>query len=204
MYNPAVFREERTEVLHKAIRSHPLGLLITYGPSGLTANPLPFVLSADERPVLSAHLSKANPQIWDLEAGSPTLVIFQGPQAYISPSWYPGKREHGKVVPTWNYVVVQARGKPRLVNDVDWLREHVDALTIEHEAAFDDPWAVSDAPAAYVDKQLQGIIGIQIQVEELQGKWKVSQNKSDADRTSVSDGLRSQCAHGMASLIAEN
>lgn len=205
MYNPSVFREERLEVLQQAIRSHPLGLLITYGQSGLTANSVPFLLvSSRSETILSVHLSKANKQIEDIESGSPALVVFQGPQAYVSPSWYPGKREHGKVVPTWNYVMVQVRGNPEIRHGVEWLSKHVEALTNEHEAAFVDPWQVSDAPSSYINKQLTGILGIQILVEDIQGKWKVSQNKSSTDRKGVSEGLRSQCQHDLARLIDEH
>lgn len=201
MYRPPAFREDRPELLHAAIRAHPLATLVTHGPSGLTANLLPFTLVPGENgpDLLRAHLAKANPQLADLRAGGEALVIFQGPQAYVTPSWYPSKQEHGKVVPTWNYILVQAHGRPRVIDDADWLRAQIDALTNLQEGGRDDPWTVTDAPPDYVAAQLKGIAGVEIAVDRIEGKWKASQNQPAANREGVVAGLREQ---DPASLMA--
>lgn len=194
MYRPPAFREDRPELLHAAIRAHPLATLVTHGPSGLTANLVPFTLVSGEGSpdLLRAHLAKANPQLADLRARGEALVIFQGPQAYVTPSWYPSKQEHGKVVPTWNYILVQAHGRPRVIDDTDWLRAQIDALTHLQEAGRDDPWAVADAPADYVAAQLKGIAGVEIAIERIEGKWKTSQNQPAVNHEGVVAGLRGQ------------
>jgi transcriptional regulator len=194
MYRPPAFREDRPELLHAVIRAHPLATLVTHGPSGLTANLVPFTLvpGEDGPDLLRAHLARANPQLADLRAGGEALVIFQGPQAYVSPSWYPSKREHGKAVPTWNYILVQAHGRPRVVDDAAWLRAQIDALTTLQEAGRADPWAVADAPADYVTAQLKGIAGVEIAIERIEGKWKASQNQPAANHAGVVAGLREQ------------
>lgn len=196
MYVPPAFREDRPELLHAAIRAHPLATLVTHGPSGLTANLVPFILTAgdDGRGLLRTHLAKANPQLADLRAGDEALVIFQGPQAYVTPAWYPSKQAHGKVVPTWNYIVVQARGRPQVIDDTDWLRSQIDALTTLQEAGQPNPWSVADAPPDFVAAQLKGIAGIEIPVDRIEGKWKASQNQPAANRAGVLAGLREQDA----------
>ncbi|WP_343521425.1 FMN-binding negative transcriptional regulator [Sphingomonas sp.] len=201
MYRPPAFREDRPELLHAAIRAHPLATLVTHGPAGLTANLVPFTLVPGEGgpDLLRAHLARANPQLSDLRAGGEALVIFQGPQAYVTPSWYPSKREHGKVVPTWNYILVQAHGRPRVIDDADWLRAQIDALTAQQEADRSEPWAVTDAPPDYVAAQLKGIAGVEIAVERIGGKWKASQNQPAANCEGVVAGLRAQ---DPASLMA--
>ena len=192
MYRPPAFREDRPELLHAAMRAHPLATLVTHGPAGLTANLVPFTLvpGEDGPDLLRAHLARANPQLVDLRAGGEALVIFQGPQAYVTPSWYPSKQEHGKVVPTWNYILVQAHGRPKVFDDAGWLRAQIDALTTLQEADRDDPWAVNDAPADYVAAQLKGIAGVEIAVERIEGKWKASQNQPAANHAGVVTGLR--------------
>jgi transcriptional regulator len=192
MYQPPHFREERLALQHALIRRCPLGLLVSAGPSGPTANPLPFVLdaAASERGTLRAHLARANPQ-WR-ELGGEALVVFQGAEGYVTPSWYATKRETGKVVPTWNYVMVQARGPVRVIEDEGWLREQIEALTRMQEGARSEPWAVDDAPAPFVAAQIRGIVGIEIEIARLEGKWKVSQNRPEADRRGVADGLRAE------------
>ena len=197
MYLPSHFAEQRPEVLHQLIHDHPLGLLITLGGSadagGLQANPVPFFLDADPAGgpgILRAHVARANPVWREARADVEALVVFQGAQAYISPSWYPAKAEHGKVVPTWNYVMVQGRGTLRAVDDAQWLRAFVGRLTQHHEAAQAKPWAVTDAPPEYIDSMLRAIVGIEIVLSSLVGKWKVSQNRSVAERTGVVRGLR--------------
>ena len=190
MYLPAHFEESRPEVLHQALHDHPLGLLVTHGANGLAANPLPFLLDveADGSRVLRGHVARANP-LWREAAGTASLVVFQGPQAYVSPAWYPSKAETGKVVPTWNYVMVQARGVLRAVDDAAWLHACVSRITARHEAPRAAPWAVTDAPEDYIATMLRAIVGIEIRVESLVGKWKVSQNRSAADREGVVRGL---------------
>ncbi len=189
MYLPAHFEETRSEVLHTLIRSHPLGLLVSHGASGLQANSVPFLIDPEPAPwgTLRAHVARANP-VWR-EADGEVLVAFQGAQAYVSPGWYPSKAEHGKVVPTWNYVMVQARGRLRAIEDAAWLHALVTRLTNLHEATQAKPWAVDDAPPAFIDTMLRAIVGIEIELTSLQGKWKVSQNRSAADRDGVALGL---------------
>ena len=186
MYCPSLFREDRLEVLHALIRSHPLGLLISHGPSGLLANLLPFVLKTggSERGVLQAHMARANPQWRELE-GQDVLVVFRGTDAYVSPSLYATKHETGKVVPTWNYAMVQARGKVGLRDQVEWLTPQLSALTSGREANRPRPWAVTDAPADYIETQKKAIVGLEIEIAALDGKWKVSQNQPEANRRSV-------------------
>lgn len=167
-----------------------MGLLITAGPGGLQANPVPFQLIADPAGVvLRAHLSRANPQLTDID-GADCLVVFQGPQAYVSPSWYATKAETGKVVPTWNYITVQARGRARRIDDPAWLRVQIAALTETQETGLDAPWAVEDAPDDFVAAQIKGIVGVEIPVDRMDGKWKLSQNRNAADQAGVVDGLQ--------------
>ncbi|MEO8756789.1 MAG: FMN-binding negative transcriptional regulator [Devosia sp.] len=203
MYQPPAFREDRLDVLHALIERHRLGTLVTHGPGGLVANLVPFTIdkTRGERGVLRAHLARANDQFAALVTGSETLVLFQGPQTYITPSWYPSKREHGKVVPTWNYAAVQVRGRPRVFEDAGWLRTQIDELTRSQESARHEPWAVSDAPARYVDAQLRGIFGIEIPIEQIEGKWKTSQNRPETDRVGVAAGLTADGATEMAALV---
>lgn len=190
MYAPPAFVEDRPDVLYDLIRTHPLGLLITAGPGGLLANPVPFQLIADPAgAVLRAHLSRANPQLADID-GADCLVVFQGPHAYVSPSWYATKAETGKVVPTWNYITVQARGQARRIDDPAWLRVQIAALTRGQEAGFTTPWTVEDAPGDFIAAQVKGIVGVEIPVERMDGKWKLSQNRNAADRAGVVDGLQ--------------
>ena len=193
MYLPKHFEESRAEVLHELIRAQPLGLLVTLNDAGLQANNVPFVLDADPAGgpgILRAHVARAN-AVWretrgDVEA----LVVFQGPQAYVSPGWYPSKAEHGRVVPTWNYVTVQARGPLRAIDDAAWVHAFVTRLTTRHEAVQARPWAVADAPPDFIETMTRAIVGIEITLTALTGKWKVSQNRSAADRAGVVSGLQ--------------
>jgi transcriptional regulator len=207
MYQPPHFREDRLEVQHALIRMHPLGLLVSAGKGGLMANPVPFLLlpDASEHGTLHCHVSRANPHWRELGAVEECLVVFQGPQQYITPSWYETKRETGKVVPTWNYATVHAWGKPHVIEDTEWLRRNVEGLTRSHEGARPAPWAVDDAPPEYVAAQLRGIVGIEIPIARIEGKWKVSQNRPEADRAGVVAGLRKhgEASAPMASLVAE-
>jgi transcriptional regulator len=194
MYTPAHFKEERTEALHQLVHDHPLGLLITLGPEGMDATPIPFLLDTepDGTAVLRAHVARANPVWREARTDVDTLVVFQGPQAYMSPSWYPSKADTGKVVPTWNYITVQARGQLVVRDDAEWLRGFVTRLTQRHEAVQAKPWAVTDAPADYIDTMLRAIVGIEIPLTSLKGKWKMSQNHPAANRRGAAQGLRRQ------------
>lgn len=193
MYLPAAFRVDETSALHSLIRAFPLGTLITAGSGGLQASPLPFLLDPDSGPhgVLRAHMARANPQLDALRAGHECLVSFHGPQGYVSPSWYPSKRQHHKVVPTWNYAVVQVRGRATVVEDAERLRAHVAALTAEHEARRDPPWSPDDAPPDFLARMLQAIAGIAIAIDAIEGKFKLSQNRDAADRDAVAAALGS-------------
>lgn len=204
MYQPPHFREEDLSVQHALIRAHPLGLLVTAGASGLVANPVPFHLDAEasEKGTLRLHLARANGQWKDIRDGAPVLAVFQGADSYITPSWYQTKRETGKVVPTWNYAIVQARGTARVVEDAAWLLAQINAITSQHEENRAAPWAVGDAPEDFIRAQLKGIVGIEIEIAGIEGKWKVSQNRPAADREGVAEGLAQTPDHAdMAELV---
>jgi transcriptional regulator len=194
MYLPSHFEETRPGVLHELVRTHPLGLLVTQDDGGLLqANTVPFLLDADPAGgpgILRAHVARANPVWRESRGDAESLVVFQGPQAYVSPSLYPSKAEHGKVVPTWNYVMVQARGPLRVIDDSAWVQALVTRLTERHESPRAEPWAVTDAPDDYIATMLRAIVGIEIVLSSLTGKWKVSQNRSAADRAGVARGLQ--------------
>jgi transcriptional regulator len=194
MYEPPLHRKESLEAQHALIRSQPLGLLICNGPAGLEANTIPFLIdaSASKLGTLRAHMARANKQWRSLGKADEALVVFQGPDRYISPNWYATKRETGKVVPTWNYVMVQARGKPRVIEDAEWLRAQIDELTRTHEGRRPAPWAVSDAPADFIAMQIKAIVGLEIEIAHIAGKWKVSQNRPAPDREGVVAGLTAE------------
>jgi transcriptional regulator len=191
MYVPAHFEETRTEVLHRLIREHSQAVLVTLGSGGLAANHIPFELDPDPAPfgTLRGHVARANPVWQDFSKDMEALVVFQGPQAYISPSWYETKKQTGKVVPTYNYIVVHAHGALRVVQDQAWLRALVERLTNRFEGQRTEPWRVSDAPGEFVDKMLGAIVGLEMPVTRLIGKWKVSQNRPQVDRDGVVKGL---------------
>lgn len=194
MYLSHHFAESRVEVMHALMRAHPLGVLVANTAEGMDANHVPFVADLEPAPWgrLRCHVARANP-IWSaLEQANDVLVIFQGAEAYVSPSVYEAKRKDGKVVPTWNYVAVHAYGKARVVHERAWLFEQLHALTTVHESGRPEPWRVDDAPADYTDKLIQAIVGIEITIDKLIGKWKVSQNRSRADRSSIAADLRAQ------------
>ena len=204
MYQPPHFREEDLGTQHALIRAHPLGLLITAGDGGLIANPVPFHLRTDPSPkgTLQAHIAKANGQWREIQAGAPVLVVFQGVDSYVTPSWYATKQETGKVVPTWNYAIVQVHGDARIIDDPSWLREQIGALTGENENSRPQPWGVDDAPPEFISAQLKGIIGIEIDIAAIDGKWKVSQNRPVADRQGVAQGL-DEIRHADAAEMAD-
>ncbi|MBI5258214.1 MAG: FMN-binding negative transcriptional regulator [Burkholderiales bacterium] len=194
MYLPSHFEETRPGPLHELIHAQPLGLLVREGPAGAegpVADALPFLLEPSPAPLgtLVAHVARANP-VWREAQGAPVLVVFQGPQAYISPNWYPSKDEHGKVVPTWNYTLVQARGRLEVLDDAASVRDIVQRLTTRHEATQPRPWGLGDAPPEYIETLLRAIVGIRIPLISLVGKFKHSQNRPAAERGGVVRGLR--------------
>lgn len=210
MYNSKLHEENRLDVLHQLIRDYPLATLVVMGEGELVANAIPFYLdrSRGELGTLVAHISRANP-LWQLPATNiSALIIFQGAQSYITPSWYTTKAETGKVVPTWNYVVVQARGTPQFIHDRDWLLAHVNQLTDTHEQGRDVPWQVGDAPEEFIERLLNGIVGVEIPLENISGKWKTSQNRPEADKQGVIKGLQDNGGHPddlvMADLVKQH
>lgn len=191
MYVPPAFREDRLPLLHQAMRAAGLVTLVTVSEAGPFASHLPLLLDEADGPhgTLHGHIARANPQWNNALPGTRALAIFAGPDAYVSPSWYPSKREHGRVVPTWNYVTVHAAGAIEFFDDTERLHRLVSRLTDQREAARADPWAVSDAPTDFVAAQLRGIVGLTLRIDRLQGKWKLSQNRNDADRAAVISAL---------------
>lgn len=197
MYIPDMFREDRTETPHDAVRTIGFATLIT---EGLEANHLPMLLQEGANgQVLRGHVARANP-VWKKGDGA-ALAIFLGPHAYVSPNWYPSKAETGKAVPTWNYIAVHAHGPIRWVEDADWLRTHVGALSAAHEAGRDVPWMISDAPMAYIDSMLRGIVGFELAIETLEGKYKLSQNREPADYAGAREGLMREGREDVARLM---
>jgi transcriptional regulator len=207
MYRIAAFREDRIEVMQQLMREHPLATLVTAIDGQPEANHLPLLLDPEPAPLgrLLGHVARANPLWRRAGDGVAALAIFHGPQAYITPSWYATKRETGAVVPTWNYAVVHASCRLSVHDDRDWLRDLVTRLTDLHEAARPAPWAVGDAPADYLGRMLGAIVGIELAVEALEGKWKTSQNRTAADRAGVVEGLAAEAdemSRAMAALVA--
>ena len=191
MFQPAIFQEDRLDVMQGLMRAHPFATLISSATGELTADHIPMILHDDEdaHGVLRGHVSVGNPLFKKTDGALDVLAVFQGPHTYITPSWYASKQEHGKVVPTWNYAVVHARGTLNFNRDESWLLRHLHDLTQQHEGHRPNPWAVSDAPEGFVKHQLRGLVGFEIQVSNIDGKWKVSQNKNEADKTGVATGL---------------
>jgi transcriptional regulator len=191
MYTPSHFEETRPDVLHALVREHPFGLLITQHGARIEANGLPFLLDGDRgaHGTLRAHVARTNPVWREARADVYSLIVFQGPQTYVSPAWYATKAETGKVVPTWNYVIVEARGRLQVRDDPAWVRRLIGELTDRHESKRAAPWKVDDAPADFVATMVRAIVGIEIELVSLSGKWKVSQNRPAADREGVVRGL---------------
>jgi len=202
MYLPKHFAQTDIAALHALMDAHPLATLVTHGPEGIDANHIPLHLDAGAGPngTLRGHVARANPLARAAAVDVEILAIFQGPQSYISPTSYATKAEHGKVVPTWNYTAVHAWGRLRLIDDPQWLLAQVHTLTATHEAALQHPWQVSDAPADYIEKMLGAIVGIEIVIDRLVGKWKVSQNQPPANQASLVAALAGQ---PMAELIRQ-
>jgi len=204
MYTPAHFRESRLSTLHALIQAYPFATLAGVASAGIEAVHLPLLLSGSDGPfgALHGHVARANPVWRTLGNGSEVLAIFQGPNRYISPNWYPSKHEHGKVVPTWNYLVVHARGSIRWIDDPEWVRRHVEETVRTHESHQDHPWSVADAPRDFITRMLGGIVGFEVRVASMDGKWKLSQNRNPADRLGVIEGLQNQ-SNTMAAEMAE-
>jgi transcriptional regulator len=206
VYIPSHFEEHDTGVLHALVRAHPLGAWVVQAEGRLEVNHIPFLVdeTRGEHGTLVGHVARSNPVWRALPTPAESVVIFQGPQAYISPSWYPSKAAHGKVVPTWNYAVVHAHGAPRAIEDRDWLLSLVTKLTDTHEAERAAPWQVTDAPADYVETMLKAIVGIEIPLTKLEGKWKTSQNRLAGDKLGTIAGLHArgdEAAAEMAALV---
>jgi transcriptional regulator len=202
MYLPTHFAETRAEVLQELIRTHPLATLVHLGTDGLAADHIPLMLhqATDGQITMRGHVARANP-IWSAADGKAVLAMFQGPHAYISPSWYASKAEHGKVVPTWNYAVVHVHGVLTAIDDFAWFHAHASAMTERNEASVGKSWKVTDAPDDYIRNTARAIVGIEIAVERIEGKWKMSQNRSAADRAGVAAGLASVHKTGAASAM---
>lgn len=191
MYVPSHFSIEDRAAQLALIRARPFGLLVTNGPGGLMANPAPFLLD-ENAGLLRAHLARPNPQWREADGAREALVVFQDVDAYVTPDWYATKRETGKAVPTWNYSAVHVYGRLRAIDDRDWLRGFVNELTDAHETGRATPWKVDDAPADYLEVMLRGIVGIELEITRIEGKAKLSQNRTDADRAGVIEGLRKE------------
>jgi transcriptional regulator len=203
MYLPSHFAEPRVEVLHEALRGAGLATLVTTGPGGLDASHIPLLVEAEPGPLgrLVGHVARANPQWSATPEGAAALAILLGPDAYVSPSWYPSKRETGRVVPTWNYLAIHAHGTVRFFHERERLLEVVTRLTDRQEQRRARPWKVTDAPPDYLEAMLKGIVGVELTLTRLEGKWKVSQNRSEADRRGVEEGLRSEGQEALAELV---
>jgi transcriptional regulator len=191
MYIPRPNEETRLPVLHGLIEAEPLAALVTFTSKGLVASHIPMVLdrSTSGFGILRGHVARPNEQWRTFDASVEALAIFAGPQQYITPNWYPEKQEHGKVVPTWNYIVVHAYGPLTAHEEPEWLMPHLEQLVAQNEAAFPSPWKITDAPADYVRSQMKGIVGLELPITRLEGRWKLSQNRSARDKQGVIDGL---------------
>lgn len=206
MYLPKHFEESRPEVLRELLHAHPLATLVTQGAGGLQADHLPMLFDPAPTPqgCLVGHVARANPVWREADTSREALAIFQGPQHYVSPSWYQSKQADGRVVPTWNYMVVHARGTLRFIEDPDWLRALLQRLTASQESSRTPPWQVSDAPEEFIGRQLGAIVGVELRITQLAGKWKISQNRGQVDRAGVVAGLEQEpgdTAAQMAALI---
>ena len=209
MYVPKFNDEKDITVLHSLVKSKPLGAWSAIANGEIVVNHIPFVLheNSGEFGTLVGHVARSN-GIWQaFSTEVDSVVVFQGDQAYISPSWYPSKHKHGKAVPTWNYIVVHAHGIPRTIEDPQWIRQHVNELTDIHESGQQLPWKVSDAPEDYIDKLIGVIVGIEIPITKLTGKWKLGQNRPTADKMGSIAGLMSgddPQSHGLANQLSHH
>lgn len=197
MYTPKHFVENRIEALHGLIRAYPFATLVTRAADGLTANHLPFERVGE---VLHGHVARGN-ELARLD-GAEVLLVFQGPDGYISPNWYPSKHETGREVPTWNYAVVHVHGRLRVIDDAAWLRRLLETLTDHHEAGQPQPWKISDAPDDHIETSLRAIVGLEVSIDRIEGKFKLSQNHPARNRAGVIAGLRERDGDGDAELAA--
>lgn len=202
MYLPPYFATDDPEALHKLMQAHPLGALIIHGKRGLDANHLPFELDTEsgKHGVLRAHVARNNPLWQEARDGDEVLVIFKAADAYISPSWYPSKHDHHKQVPTWNYSVVHAHGRIQIRDDARFVRRLLANLTRHHEAGEPTPWKMADAPREYMETMVQAVVGIEIEIERLVGKFKLGQNKGEADRQGAAHALH---ARGLVEVASD-
>ena len=203
MYLPPHFAVTDSETLHQMMQAHPLGALITHGEGGLDANHLPFEFDAGEgeHGVLHAHVARNNPLWQEVKDGDEVLVIFKAADGYISPSWYPGKQEHHKLVPTWNYSVVHAHGRIQIHDDARFVRRLLANLTRHHEAGETTPWKMADAPRDYLEAMVQAVVGIEIEITGLVGKFKLGQNKEEADRLGAANALQERGQSALAEAM---
>lgn len=194
MYLPSHFAEPDHAALHALMHAHPLATWVVADADGVQVNHVPFLLDIDAagRATLRGHVARANPVWRALDGAAPSLLVFHGAQGYVSPGWYPSKRSDPRVVPTWNYAVVHAHGAARAVDDARWLRALLQRLTERHEATLPRPWSLADAPGDYIDRMLAAVVGVEVAVERLEGKFKLSQNRTAADRDGVVAGLRAR------------
>jgi transcriptional regulator len=209
MYVPGHFAQTDPAALRRLLHEHPLAFVVTQQPQGLAADPVPMLFDSPEAEtdaleggLLIGHVARANP-LWQAADGQAVMALFSGPQAYVSPGWYPSKAAHGKVVPTWNYATMHVHGRLRAVHDAAWLHQLVHRLTNLHESARSAPWSVADAPPPYIDKMLEAIVGIEIRVERIEAKWKLSQNRSEPDREGVLQGLSAETASASSRRVAD-
>jgi transcriptional regulator len=195
MHRPDHFRIEDVQEMHALMRARPFAALVSAGASGLYGTHLPTVLKDEgSYGTIECHLARANPHWKDLAEGGEAMMIFQGPEGYITPNWYATKAQTGKAVPTWNYAIVHAYGRPSVMKEKEWLLRHVTELSEQQERSEPQPWAVSDAPESYIDVMLRGIIGFRFEITRLEGKWKMSQNREMQDRIGVIDGLKARAS----------
>lgn len=206
MYIPAHFAENRPEELGRIIREHPLGMLVTQGSAGLDADHIPFEFDPGEgtHGVLTAHVARANPLWQRCPTGSPVMVVFRGAEAYISPNWYPSKHEEHRQVPTWNYQVVHVRGRLRVMDEERFVRGVVGRLTRTHEAGEARPWKMSDSTPEFIGGMLASIVGIEVEIGEIVGKSKLSQNKEDRDRLGAAAELEIRGGHELAGAMVKS
>jgi len=204
MYTPTYHALTDIAQMHTHMAMHPLGSWVCTASGQLIANHIPFILDAQHgsHGRLLGHVSRANPVWRELATGAPSVVMFMGPHAYITPSWYPGKHQHGKVVPTWNYVTVHAHGMARAIENAEWILDVISRLTDAQESRHQNPWKVSDAPSAYIDRLLRAVVGIEITIERMEGRLKVSQDEDEQNRWGTVNGLR-QTQEAPSSVLAD-
>jgi len=204
MYTPASFRQEDLPTLHQQMVQTPLAIVLSHDESGLQASHLPLLLVPGEGRfgTLKGHFAKANPQWQTLQTGAEVLVIFPGEQAYISPGYYPSKAEHGKAVPTWNYIAIHAHGRAETFDDPERLRQLLTELTHRHEQGRAQPWTIDEAPPAYIDSMLRAIVGFELPIERIEGKWKLGQNRDKTDYDNVRANLAGSGLANEAELAA--